>query len=1087
MFYNRKNNMSKVWAFPALNRFYHQTYEIAEKKVKHMDINLSYDQLNNEYSMLMSVLGASVSRHLLDEHFTCIWANDYYYELIRYPKTEYEARFHNHCDEYFYNNPEGWKRLMGKVTSALEKGETGYNVYLPMVYPDGESFWVKLQSVFTDEYIGGRRVAYTAMTDVTEMVRTRQEKEYTEQVYQKITQEQEMLMGALNVSVSKHLIDEHFTCVWANKYYYELIGYSKERYEALFHNHADEYYGNNPEGWELLAAKVVSVLSKGEDQYELMVPMKYEDGSSYWVKVFSYFTDEYIDGIRTSYTVMTDVTELVQMKDEQEMLMRSMKVSVSRHLVDEHFTVVWANDFYYQLIGYSKQEYETLFHNHCDEYFRSNLDSWSAIHNKISQMFAAGEKSYELFMPLRIPDGSTCWVKMVGFFTDTYLDGKQLAYTTMVDVTDMMQSQQEKMIAYDNIPGFIVKHRILPDKVEMMEVSERIKEIFDVDMENLGNLDPYSVLQPESRAQMEANHPNFRKGTPFEGTIRARDQYGRDRWFQIHCTCIDFIAADPIYMTVFIDITDITELRELQSKLEERTEMLNAALEAAKQANAAKSDFLSRMSHDIRTPMNVIAGMTEIADGHLTDTERVKDCLKKIRLSSHHLLGLINDVLDMSQIENGNFHINVEPLSLPEVLREVIMITLAGIHERRQIFDVHVMDLEEGRFFSDELRLRQILLNLLSNAGKFTPVGGRIVFEAERLSASQNGKSLIRFTVSDTGAGMSAEFLEHIFEAFTREKDSRTDRIEGSGLGMCITKRLVDMLDGSITVQSEPGAGTRFEVVLPMEPEPAKILPAVPSLGVVMVDRDPVVLEHGCRELCALGMDAGGADTVDGAVAELRRRGREGRRCELVILDSELLREAGPESVRRILEASAKMPRLVLAAFERGEDGKELGAGFIEKPFFRPVLRNCLLEYLGGAERPEHRAETHDFSTKTFLLAEDNELNREIALELLGGMGARLEIAVNGEEAIRRFRESTLFFYDLILMDIQMPVMNGYEAARAIRAMDRADAKHIPIIAMTADAFVKDIRDAREAGMNGHMAKPLDYDVLSREISRYLG
>ncbi len=1058
-------------------------------RVNDMEINLSYDQLNNEYSMLMSVLGASVSRHLLDDHFTCIWANDYYYELIRYPKPVYEARFHNHCDEYFYNNAEGWKLLTDKVASALEQGEQGYTVFLPMIDPDGKSFWVKMQSVFTDEYIGGHRVAYTAMTDVTEMVRERLEKEYTQRVYKKMSREQEMLMGALNVSVSKHLIDEHFTCVWANEYYYKLIGYPKERYEALFHNHADEYYRNNPEGWELIASKVMEVLEEGGDQYEIIVPMKYEDGSSYWVKLFSYFTDEYIGGFRTSYTVMTDVTELVRMKNEQEMLMRAMKVSVSRHLVDEHFTVIWANDFYYQMIGYSKQEYEALFHNHCDEYFRDNQESWDAIHSRIRQMFADGKKSYEVFLPLRIPDGSTCWVKMVGFFTDTYQDGTQVAYTTMVSVTDMIQIQQEKTIAYDNIPGFIVKHRILPDTMVVLEASERIKEIFDVDLDHLERFDPYSTLRPESRAQIRANHANFRKGRPFEGTIRMGDKYGRDRWFQIHCTCVDSIAEDPVYMTVFIDITDVTRLRELQSKLEERTEMLNAALKEAEQANMAKSDFLSRMSHDIRTPMNVIAGMTEIADSHLNDMGRVKDCLKKIRLSSHHLLGLINDVLDMSQIENGNFRINTESIFLPEVLREVILITLAGIHERGQIFDVHVAGLAQEQFFSDDLRLRQILLNLLSNACKFTPPGGRIVFEVELLPAPEGEKPTLRFTVSDTGAGMSREYMEHIFEAFTREQDSRTDRIEGSGLGMCITKRLVDMMEGSITVESEPGAGTTFRVALPMEPAPAKEGPALPEVRVLLADHDPVVLSQGCQALAALGVEAEGADSLASAAHRIRERAGEGRGFGIAILDLELLQAREHEPARRILEENKGETRLILSSLEADGDrtGLEVRAdGVVEKPFFVSTLRNCILECARGEVQPERQAEYHDFSGKTFLLAEDNELNCEIALELLGAMGARLEIAGNGREALERFRDSAFFYYDMILMDIQMPFMNGYEAARAIRALDRPDAGAVPIIAMTADAFVKDIQSAREAGMNGHMAKPLDYESLSREISRYL-
>lgn len=1057
-----------------------------------MEVNLSYDQLNNEYSMLMSVLGASVSKHLIDDHYTCIWANDYYYELIHYSKHEYEALFHNHCDEYFYNNPEGWKLLTEKISAALDKQEKRYTIFLPMIYPDGAKFWVKLQSVFTNEYIDGYPVAYTAMTDVTEMMRARQEQEYTQQVVEKVTQEQEMLMGALNVSVSKHLIDEHFTCVWANEHYYKLIGYPKAKYETLFHNHADEYYRNNPEGWEMLANKVQSVLDSGEDQYELIVPMKYEDGSGYWVKVFSYFTDEYINGIRTSYTVMTDVTELVQMKDEQDMLMRTMKVSVSKHLVDDQFTVLWANHFYYELIGYSKPEYEALFHNHCDEYFYNNQDSWNAIRHKINQMFENGKKSYEVFVPLKIPDGSTCWVKMVGFFTDSCQDGKQLAYTTMVDVTDMIQIQQEKTIAYDNIPGFIVKYRVLQDKVVMIEASDRITDIFDVDISNLSSLDCYSILQPESRAVLEANHPSFLRREPFEGSIYVKDKYGRDRWFQIHCACIDFVADDPIYLTVFIDITDITELRELQGKLEERTVMLNTALEEAKQANEAKSDFLSRMSHDIRTPMNVIAGMTEIAGSHVSEPERVRDCLQKIRLSSHHLLGLINDVLDMSKIENGNFHINMVPVSLPAVLREVIMITLAGIREKGQIFDVHLVNVMEEQFYSDALRLRQILLNLLSNACKFTPVSGRIVFEVEQTaSGGHKNKTALRFTVTDTGAGMGQEFLEHIFEAFTREQDSRTDQIEGSGLGMCITKKLVDMMEGTITVNSRPGSGTSFQVTLPVKAIREQEQNTIQGVRVLLADHDPVVLTQGCQALSALGVEAECAGNGEEAAEKFFSRHREGRDFSMVILDSGLTAPDWRKTAERILAAGTDCrPRLILSAFDwndRKEEALRAGiCGFVEKPLFRSTLENCLMEQLNGKKQPEHQPLSFDFSGKTFLLAEDNELNREIALELLGNMGARLETAVNGEEAVKRFKESPLNYYSLILMDIQMPVMNGYKAARAIRSIDRADAGSVPIIAMTADAFVEDIQNAKEAGMNGHMAKPLDYEGLSQEINKYL-
>ena len=1054
-----------------------------------MEINLSYDQLNNEYSMLMGVLGASVSKHLIDEHLTCIWANSYYYELIGYTKAAYEARFQNQCDRYFETNPEGWKLLTEKIESSLAKGEKGYSVYLPMVYPDGSKFWIKLQAVFTDEYIGGYRVAYTTMIDVTDMMQAQKEQMRAQQNYETMTREQEMLMSALNVSVSSHLVDEHYTCIWANEFYYKLIGYPKPKYEALFHNHADEYYGNNPEGWELLTQKVTSVLEQGGDKYELIVPMKYEDGSSYWVKLVSFFTDQYVDGYRTSYTVMTDVTELVQTRNELEMMMQAMKVSVSKHKVDEHFTVVWANDFYYQLIGYPKPEYEDRFHNHCDEYFMDNPETWDILCNKIDNMCAAGEDSFGAYLPMKLPDGSSRWVKLVGFFTNEYQDGKQLAYTTMIDVTELLQAQRDKSVAYEHVPGFIVKYRILPDRIMMIDASSRIKDFFDVDLDNLTDADFMRVLQPESRRLIEDRLPELRRREALEldESIRVKDKYGRDCWLQLHGTCIDSIADDPVYLVVYIDITDITELRKLQHQLEERTEMLNTALEAAKLANAAKSDFLSRMSHDIRTPMNAIAGMTEIADAHIREPERVRDCLQKIRLSSNHLLGLINDVLDMSQIESGKVSIHESSLSLPELIREIIMITLPNVRTKQQIFKVHLRNISQEHFYSDELRLRQILLNLLSNASKFTPEKGQIIFEVEQLQ----GDSGLSFTIADTGPGIKKDFQEHLFETFTRERDSRTDRIEGSGLGLAIVKRLTELMGGDIRLDSEPGQGSAFCVTLPIHPIPAPADGSFDDTGrILLVDTDPVVLTEGRQALESLGTEAYCAESVSEAVAYIRDRYQAGESCRMIIMDWEMLRPDAEEVLEQIRrETAGEPPLLIISAFDWSEikDGVAAGiAGYIEKPFFRSTFRACMLKYLKGEETSGHKAVTYDFHDKVFLLAEDNELNREIAAELLGNFGARLDTAVNGEEALRLFQASAPGYYSLILMDIQMPVMNGYEAAREIRSLNRADAMTIPIIAMTADAFVEDIRNAENAGMNGHMAKPLSFDTLALEIEKYL-
>ena len=924
-----------------------------------MEINLSYEQLNAEYSMLMSVLGASVSKHLVDDHFTCIWANDYYYELIRYPKPLYEHLFRNHCDEYFYNNPKGWARLTEQVHSALEQGKSGYSLYLPMIYPDGGTFWVRMQAVFTDEFINGYRVSYTTMVDVTDMMQARLEQKETRQDFDKMMQEQAMIMSALNISVSKHLIDEHYTCVLANEYYYKLIGYSKARYEALFHNHPDEFFANNPEGWELLTSKVEAVLKNNGDGYEAIVPMKYEDGSSYWVKLVSFFTDEYIDGFRISYTVMTDVTELMRTKNEQEMLMSAMEVSVSRHLMDEHFTVIWANECYYRMIGYTKEDYETRFHNCCDAYFWDNETGLRIINENIQSMTNADEKSYEAYLPLKMPDGSMRWVKIVGFLTDEYMDGIQIAYTTMIDVTDLVQTQKERSIAYENIPGFIVRHRILPQGIVMLDASERIKDIFDVSMEDIAAIDPLEVMSGESRELIISHFPGLRRGEPLEATIRIKDKYDRDRWFHFNSTCIDTISDDPVYLSMFIDITDITELRELQRKLEERTDMLNSALEAAKYANAAKSDFLSRMSHDIRTPMNAIIGMTELAQLHIGDEEKQRDYLNKIASSGAHLLGLINEILDVSKIESGVMELSESPLNLRALAGEAAEMVRISMENSQQEFQVDIDESFDPWVMGDARRIRQVLVNILENASKYTGQRGKITFSVCEFKKEEQRTGTYRFIIEDTGIGMKPEYMEHIFEPFSRADDSRTSKVPGTGLGMTIVKNLISMMDGDIRVESEYGKGSRFTVTL-------------------------------CLDKC----------------------GNTGEAIQPAV--------SGPEAACRGLRV---------------------------------------------------------------LLVEDNELNRQIASEMLKLLGVRVEMAENGREAVEAVCSHPALYYDAVFMDVQMPVMNGYEATREIRGSGMERIGELPIIAMTADAFAEDVKRARLSGMNGHLAKPVSIELLRGALS----
>lgn len=1048
---------------------------------------LEHPTADYEYSTLMRLMGVSVSKHLMDDHFTCIWANDNFYDLIGYSKEEFESRFHNRPDEYFCGNPKGWHLLEQSVRDSLNKGAKGNTVYLPLFHPNGEPFWVKLQAAFMEEYIDGCQVSYTTLIDVTEMMQARRG-------FEKLTHEQEMLMSALNVSVSKHLIDEHYTCVRANEYYYQLIGYPKEKYEALFHNRADAYYRNNPEGWEMLTQKVVEVLENGTDQYELIVPMKYEDGSSYWVKLFSYFTDEYINGFRTSYTVMTDVTELVQMKNEQEILMRAMKVSVSRHLVDEHFTVVWANEFYYKLIGYSKDDYESQFHNHCDEYFRNNEDTWARIHHKIQEMYTADEKSYELFVPLKIPDGSTRWVKMMGFFRDEYQDGKQLAYTTMVDVTELMQAQQEKAVAYDNIPGFIVKHRILPDTICMIDASERIRDIFDLDMDKLSSFDVYAALTPESRAVIRENHARFRKGEPFDETICATDKTGKDRWFRIHSTCIDFIAADPVYLTVFIDVTDVTQLRELKQELEERTELLNAALEEAKRSAAAKSDFLSRMSHDIRTPMNAVLGMNKIIAAHVHDPERVLDCVEKIDTASKLLLSLINEVLDMSKIESGRIVLAEEEVNLAELVQGVVTMVQPQIQNKNLAFKTYVNSLSHETVVSDLQRLQQILLNLLSNAVKYTPEGGSVFLEISEKPAERADTARYEFVISDNGIGMKPEFLNCVFDPFERADDAEIQSVQGTGLGLSICKSIAELMGGTIQVESTYGQGSRFTVTICLRVQEEHIdESALYGLAVLVVDDDESICRSTCERLSEVGIVAEWVTNGSKALDKVERAHTAGQDYFAVILDYRMPGMDGLETTRIIRDrVGDNLPIIMISAYDLSDKmdaAKEAGAnGFITKPLFRSRLVYKLKQFTeGGVKIPEPQPLLSvSCAGKRILLVEDNALNREIAVELLSNVGAAVDTAENGREAVDRVAGSRAGTYDLIFMDMQMPVMDGCTAAMEIRALPREDVKRLPIIAMTANAFADDRQKTKEAGMDGHLAKPVDLEQLQQVLHHWL-
>ncbi|MBR6060154.1 MAG: response regulator [Victivallales bacterium] len=532
-----------------------------------------------------------------------------------------------------------------------------------------------------------------------------------------------------------------------------------------------------------------------------------------------------------------------------------------------------------------------------------------------------------------------------------------------------------------------------------------------------------------------------------------------------------------------------------RQELSESRTALQEALATAEQANKAKTAFLSNMSHEIRTPMNAIIGLNNIALNDPTTSDKVKVYLEKIGGSAQHLLGIINDILDMSRIDSGRMTVKSEEFSFAKALEQVNSMISGQCRQKGITYDCHLTGHIDDYYIGDAMKLKQIMINILGNAVKFTPEGGTVTFVIEE-GPRFDGKAILKMVISDTGIGMSKEFLPHVFEAFSQEDSSSTSKYGSTGLGMPITKSIVELMNGNISVDSEKGKGTTFTVTVTLgesskqaiEIESSDLTPH--NMSVLVIDDDPIALEHAEIILGQVGVSCETAESGWEGIDKIRIRHARGEDYNLILIDWRMPEMDGIETTRQIRSiVGLDTPIIILTSFNWDDIADEALEAGVDTFVPKPLFAGSVLDEFKEALRKKNETlllKTADLKGKRLLLAEDNAINAEIMTMVLDMREMEADLAENGQKAVDRFAQSKPGYYSAILMDMRMPVMDGLEATRAIRAMDREDAKTIPIIALTANAFDEDVQRSMQAGLNAHLSKPVEPEVLYKTLEKLI-
>ena len=579
----------------------------------------------------------------------------------------------------------------------------------------------------------------------------------------------------------------------------------------------------------------------------------------------------------------------------------------------------------------------------------------------------------------------------------------------------------------------------------------------------------------------------------YDVEYRLRTKNRGYRWYRAVGKPTRRPDGSPItYIGVFIDIT---EQKKMMQELAEQRESLSVALEDANQANKAKTAFLSNMSHEIRTPMNAIIGLDRIALNDPDISEMTREYLEKIGVSAQHLLSIINDILDMSRIESGRMSVKNEEFSFAKILAQINTIISGQCRDKGIEYECRVKGAVDDYYIGDDMKLRQVMINILGNAVKFTPSGGTVTFVVES-TARFNGKSTLRFIISDSGIGMSQEFLPKLFDAFSQEDSSRTNRSGSTGLGMAITKSIIELMNGTISVESEKNKGTTFTVTITLidcdhkNAQKEEIVIQPHELSVLVIDDDPIACEHAQLVLGQVGVNCekalSGAEGIQMAKVRLARR----EPYNLILVDWRMPDMDGVETTRKIRDTvGPETPVIILTSYNWEEIEDEAKAAGVDTFVAKPLFAGAVLDEFRDVFRKKNTKllrKTADLKGRRVLLAEDVTVNAEIMIMVLSMREIQVDLAENGRIAVEKFEENEEGYYDAVLMDMRMPEMDGLEATRRIRAMNRLDAKNIPIIALTANAFDEDVQLSMQAGLNAHLSKPIEPEALFKTLEELI-